>query len=369
MPAVAAASITGRVLSRARRGGRSVPVTVVIATYLEPELVARIEGALPGLRVLYDPALVPPTRYIADHTGPSDWSRTPAQEARFREWLGQADVMFDFDRRLSAELPKLAPRLRWIQSTSSGIGPFLRQTGLDRSGIAVTNAAGIHAVPLAEHAMLAMLYFCKEVPRLRAEQAAHRWERYCGKQLRDQTVGVIGMGAVGREIAHLSQSMGLRVLGIKRTVAGLEPAALHADELFTPDELPRVLPRCDYLILMVPQSPDTEGMMGARELALLPAGAVLINLARGAIVDQDALVAALRDGHLAGAALDVARREPLEADSPLWDMPNVLISPHSASTVEQENARLVDLFCRNLARFAGGEPLLNLFTDGTERLE
>ncbi len=339
-----------------------MPLTVVIATHLEPELVARIEGALPDLRVLYDPALVPPTRYIADHTGPSDWARTPEQEERFRGWLARADVLFDFDRKLSPQLPALAPRLRWIQSTSSGIGPFLQHTGLDKSGIAVTNAAGVHSVPLAEHAILAMLYFCKELPRLRAEQAAHRWERYCGKQLRDQTVGIIGMGRVGREIARLSQGMGLRVLGVKQTVAGVAPPDLHADELFTPADLPSVLPRCQYLVLMVPQTPATEGMIGARELALLPDGAVLINLARGAIVDQDALVAALQSGHLAGAAMDVARREPLEADSPLWDMPTVLISPHSASTVEQENERLVDLFCANLVRFARGEPLINLFT-------
>ena len=338
-----------------------MPLTVVIATFLEPDLVRRIEGALPDLRVLYDPSLVPPPRYIADHTGPSSWSRTPEQEARFRDWLGQADILFDFDRRLSSQLRTLAPKLRWIQSTSSGIGPFLQQTGLDKSGIAVTNAAGIHAVPLAEHAVLSMLYFCKELPRLRAEQAAHRWERYCGKQLRDQTVAVVGLGRVGQEIARLSRGMGLHVLGVKRTVAGLNPADLHADELFTQADLARILPRCQYLVLILPQTPDTEGMIGARELGLLPEGAVLVNLARGAIVDQDALVAALARGHLAGAALDVARHEPLEADSPLWDMPNVLISPHSASTVEQENERLVDLFCRNLKRFVRGERLINLF--------
>jgi glyoxylate/hydroxypyruvate reductase A len=338
-----------------------LPVTVVIASYLEPELVARIAESLPDVRVLYDPALVPPPRYVADHTGPAGWARTPEQEARFRAWLAQADVLFDFDRGLARELPVLAPRLRWIQSTSSGIGPFVRQTGLDRSGIAITNAAGVHAVPLAEHALLAMLYFCKEVPRLRAEQAAHRWERYCGTELRGQTVGVVGMGQVGREIARLSRALGLRVLGVKRSVAGLDPAELHADELFAPADLHRVLPRCRFLVLIVPQTPQTENMIGARELALLPAGAVLINLARGAVVDEEALAEDLRRGHLGGAALDVARQEPLDPASPLWDMPNVLITPHSASTVAQENERLVDLFCRNLARFLRGQPLINLF--------
>lgn len=336
-------------------------MTVLIATYLEPELVARIAAALPDLEVLYDPALVPPPRYGADHTGPATWHRTPEQEARFRGWLAQADVMFDFDRNLAAELPRLAPRLRWVQSTSSGIGPFLQRTGLDKSHIVVTNAAGIHAVPLAEHALLAMLYFCKEVPRLRAEQAAHRWERYCGHQLRGQTVGVVGLGRVGSEIARLARAAGLYVLGSKRSVAGQSPEDLHVDELFAATDLPAMLPRCHYLVLMVPEAVDTRGLIGARELSLLPQGAVLINLARGSVADYDALAAALQSGHLGGAALDVAEPEPLDPASPLWDMPNVLISPHSASTVEEENGRLVDLFCENLRRFAAGEPLRNRF--------
>jgi glyoxylate/hydroxypyruvate reductase A len=335
--------------------------TVLIASFLEPELVRRIAAALPGLRVLYDPDLVPPPRYRADHSGPPGWTRTPDQEARFRAWLAEAEVMFDFDRALAAELPRLAPRLRWIQATSSGIGPFVRATGLDRSGIVITNAAGVHALPLAEHAILAMLYFCKEVPRLRREQRAHRWERYCGRQLAGQTVAVVGTGSVGAEIARRSRAMGLYVLGVKRDVAGVVPAEVGVDELFAPDALARVLPRCDYLVLMCPHTPETEGLIGARELALLPRGAVLINLARGAVVDEQALIAALQTGHLGGAALDVVQTEPLAPDSPLWDMDNVLITPHSASTVAEENERLVELFCDNLRRFVAGAPLRNVF--------
>jgi glyoxylate/hydroxypyruvate reductase len=338
-----------------------VTLTVVIASYLESDLVQLIRQALPEIRVLYDPALAPPPRYQADHTGPATWARSPEQEARFRSWLAEADVLFDFDRKLAPELPRLAPHLRWIQSTSSGIGPFIKNAGLDKSDILITNAAGIHAVPLAEHALLSMLYFCKDLPRLRQEQAQHRWERYCGQQLRGQTAAVVGLGAVGREIARVSRANGLHVLGVKRHSEGLTPADFHADELFTQKELHSVLPRCQYLILICPHTPETEGLIGARELAVMPRGSVLINLSRGAIVDQDALVAALRSGHLSGAALDVARQEPLEAESPLWEMANVLISPHSASTVTQENLRLTELFCENLRRFAAGQPLVNLF--------
>ncbi|SEB84639.1 D-2-hydroxyacid dehydrogenase [Paenibacillus sp. GP183] len=334
--------------------------TVLIASYLEPEQVERIRQTLPGLRVLYDPELLYKPRYQADHIGPSDWSRTPEQEKKFLSWLAEADIMWDFDRRLTPRLTELAPRLKWIQATSSGIGDIVKKFGLDQSSITITNAAGIHAIPLAEHSLLSMLYFTKNVPFIRKEQAAHHWERYCSKELRGSTLGVVGLGAVGREVARLAKANGLKVLGVKRNV-DMDPASLNVDELYPQSSLSMVLPRCDFLVLICPHTPETEGMIGERELALLPKGAVLINIARGAVVDEDALIASLQSGHLAGAALDVARTEPLPADSPLWSMENVLITPHSASTVTQENQRLTDLFCENLQRFSEERQLLNLF--------
>ena len=331
---------------------------MLIASYLEPVHVRRIEASSPGVRVLYDPDLLAPPRFTADHSGRPDFRRTPDQEVRFRGWLAEADVLFDFDRTLAPRLPTLAPRLRWIQATSSGIGPFVSNAGLDRSGIRITNAAGIHAVPLAEHVLLALLYFVKAVPARLRDQRAHVWERYCGRELRGMTAGVVGLGAVGSEVARTLRAVGLRVVGVRRTLVD-DPAALHVDEATTPDRLHELLPRCDALVLIAPHTPETEGLIGARELALLPAGAVLVNIARGALVDEDALVAALRSGHLGGAALDVATVEPLPAESPLWGLPNVLITAHSASTVERENERLADLFVDNMRRFRAGEPLIN----------
>jgi glyoxylate/hydroxypyruvate reductase len=341
-------------------GGATIAVvTIVIASYLEPEHVHRIEAVAPGVSVRYDPELLAPPRFAADHTGHPDFRRTPAGEARFRGWLAEADVLYDFDRGLAPDLPKLAPRLRWIQATSSGIGPFVKGAGLDRSGILITNAAGVHAVPLAEHTLLSLLYFVKDLPARARDQRAHRWERYSGRELRGMTVGVVGLGAVGREIARTLRAVGLRVIGVRRTPVE-DPEALHVDEATTPDRLHELLPRCDALVLIAPHTAETEGMIGARELALLPRGAVLVNVARGALVDEPALIGALRSGHLGGAALDVAAVEPLPAESPLWDLPNVLITAHSASTVDRENERLTDLFCENLRRFLAGEPLLNL---------
>ena len=332
-------------------------VTVLITSYLEPEHVDRIAAA--GTRVLFDPELVAPPRFAGDHSGRPGFRRTREQEARYRAWMAEADVHFDLDAELAPSFPTLAPRLRWIQATSSGIGPLVRRTGLDRSGITITNAAGIHAVPLAEHALLALLYFVKDVPDRLREQRAHVWQRYAGRELRGMTATVVGLGAVGLEIARLLRAVGVRVIGIRRSPLGPDEAD-RVDEAATPDRLREVLPRSDALVLIAPHTRETEGMIGAHELSLLPPGAIVVNLARGALIDEPALIDALRRGRLGGAALDVAAVEPLPPDSPLWDLPNVLVTPHSAATVARENERLTDLFVENLRRDRAGEPLRNL---------
>jgi phosphoglycerate dehydrogenase-like enzyme len=197
--------------------------------------------------------------------------------------------------------------------------------------------------------------------RLFRDQANKNWERYAGRDLAGGTVVIVGVGAIGAEIARLCSSFRMRVIGLKRRTEGIDPRSLHLDELFAQDQLSDVLPRAEYLILTAPHTSETEGMIGAEELDLLPRGAVLINIARGALVDEPALVDALRSGQLRGASLDVFAQEPLPEDNPLWTLPNVLISPHSASTVEKENERLTGLFCENLGRYRNGEALLNLF--------
>jgi glyoxylate/hydroxypyruvate reductase len=339
--------------------GRADPVVVLVASYLEPEHAARI-AAIPGARVIYEPNLLPRPRYVADHDG-APLERSPADERRWRGHLAEAEVMFDFDHAHLHDLPAVAPRLRWVQATSAGIGQMLLRTGLIRSPLVFTTASGIHATPLAEFVVLALLAFAKDLPRLVRDQSAHRWERYCGRELRGSTVGIVGLGRVGREVARSCGALGMRVMATRRTAH--EPAA-HVDGvdlLVPPGQLSALLQEVDALVLACPHTPDTEGLIGERELRSMKRGSVLINIARGVIVDEQALIAALRDGHLGGAALDVARREPLAADSPLWDLPNVLISPHSASTADTENAKLTDLFCENLRRYLRGDALLNVF--------
>jgi len=249
------------------------------------------------------------------------------------------------------------PCLRWIQASSSGIGEWVRMLGIVDSPIVVTNAAGIHSVPLAEFVVFAMLYFARSWPRMVAEQRAHHWERCAIETLQGKTLGIVGLGNVGRSVARLAKPFGVRTLGVRRSPGASGDAV---DVMYGPDGLDSVLRESDYLALCVPHTSETIGMLGAAEIASIKRGAVLINIARGSVIDEHALIDALQSGRLSGAALDVVAREPLAADSPLWDMPNVLITPHSMSTALDENERLTTLFCDNLRRYLAEEPLYNV---------
>ncbi len=341
-------------------------LNVLIASYLEPEHVLRIRDVAERLNVLYEPELLSPPRYAADHVG-QVVIRTPAQEARWRGLLWQADILFDFDQTHLADLPELAPRVRWVQATSAGIGQFVKRQRYDlrMPRTTFTTASGVHAIPLAEFCIMALLMFNKGANRMLQDQQRKHWERYAGTDLRGRTMGIIGMGKIGAEVARLGQAFGLTVIGTKRHVANIDPAMLNLDALYPLDDLHTLLRRSEYLVMIAPHTPESEGMIGMQELRLLPTGAFLINIGRGATLDERALIDALLSGHLGGAALDVFADEPLPPDSPLRELPNVLISPHSASTSDRENERITDLFCDNLRRYLAGQPLRNVLNTET----
>jgi phosphoglycerate dehydrogenase-like enzyme len=334
--------------------------TLLIASYLEPEHVERIRAVDARLDVVYEPKLLPTSRYAGDHYNRIE--RTPEQQARWHALLARAEILFDFDHSNFQDLPDLAPNVRWVQCTSAGIGQTIRRYDYDRRmpRTVFTTSSGVHAAPLAEFCIMAMLMHNKGAARMfRAQQHSH-WERYAGADLRGRTLAIIGVGRIGRELARLAQAFGMTVIGVKRSVAGADLDVLHLNEVYAPADLHRVLPRAEYLALIAPHTDETEQLIGAAELALLPRGAFFINIGRGATVDEPALIEAVRSGQLGGAALDVFAEEPLPADSPLWAMPNVLISPHSGSTSDRENARITELFCENLRRYLAGESLLNV---------
>jgi phosphoglycerate dehydrogenase-like enzyme len=257
-----------------------------------------------------------------------------------------------------------------VQASSSGIGQFLQKTGLDGSDITFTTAAGLHAVPLAEFALTGVLYFVKELPELAKRKSARNWERYTARQLAGRRITVVGLGQIGTKVCEVFSALGADVTGVARTAdpvartadPGAATTAVAAATIRPIDALDELLPSTDALVLCCPLTPQTKGLLGEHRIRLMPPGAVVVNIARGQVIDEPALIAALADGHLGGAFLDVAAVEPLPAESPLWDLPNVVISPHSASTVDTENAALTTLFCDNLRRWLDGRPLRNVYS-------
>jgi phosphoglycerate dehydrogenase-like enzyme len=337
-------------------------VNVLIASWLDQSHADRIAAAEPDrINLMYEPALLPTTRYVADHHGPPR-KLTDAQRDQWCSLLARTEVSFDFDWEKPEQMISRAPNLRWVQSSSSGIGPRLDFLGVSGSDLIVTNAAGIHAQPLAEFVIASALYFIKEFPRLNKWKAERHWERYCGFELAGTRMLIIGLGAVGRRTAELASALGMTVVGHRRSTA--RPAPAGVSHMVDKIELDAELADADFLVLIAPDTPLTRNMIDRRRLELLPERAVVINIGRGSTIDEVAMTEMLTDGRLRGAALDVFADEPLPKSSPLWGLPNVVVVPHSASTVHQENDRLVDLFIENLRRYLDGHPMVNTFDRG-----
>ncbi len=327
---------------------------VAITSPLEPEWAERIAAAFPErVDLRYRPDLMPVPRFVADH-GDATFRRTPEQSALWREMLRDAEATWDFPRDGDAGPLDLCPNLRWVQTTSAGVGPAARRHGLTGSGVLVTTASGIHAGPLAEFVFAALLYRIKEIPALQADKAARRWRLFCAGELRGQTLAIVGPGRIGREVARLGRAFGMTVWAMARDNSPGRAAELGVDRVWERADLREMLAGADAVVLATPLTAETEGMIGAEEIASIKPGASLVNIARGAVIDEDALVAALRSGQVGFAALDVFRTEPLPPDSPFWDLPNVLINPHSASTAWGENERLTEIFIRNLGHWLAG---------------
>lgn len=262
--------------------------------------------------------------------------------------------------RYKDELPMAAfatlvtPRLRWLQSCSSGVEHILGMN-LVPPEVEITKAAGIHAAALAESIMAAVLFWAKQLGQRIDNQRARLWQDLRCIELRDKTICIIGTGHVGTATAQRAQAFGLKTLGVRRRAIPSEAFV----EVFDRDRLDEALARADFVVVACPLTPETEGMIGPRELAAMKRGAYLINVARGRILQDHAVLAALASGQLGGAFLDAFHPEPLPGDHPYWSAPNVTLTPHDSHSSEFIGDNIVDLFCANLRRWLAGEPLLN----------
>ena len=261
--------------------------------------------------------------------------------------------------RWSDELWKAAAGLKWVQSGGAGVERFLTADFI-ASPIVLTNARGIYAVPIADHVIAFVLHFSRVFNMLLRKQIGHAWADWgeCEPdELVGKTLGIVGLGGIGTEVAKRAKAFDMRVIATRRRP---KLPSDHADEVRGADELPWLLRESDYVALCAALTPGTRHLIGEEQLKLMKPTAHLINIGRGGLIDEQALIAALKEQHIAGAGLDVFEMEPLPADSPLWDMPNVLITPHTAGSSPRSHARLMDLFCENLRRHVAGKPLLNV---------
>jgi phosphoglycerate dehydrogenase-like enzyme len=243
--------------------------------------------------------------------------------------------------------------VKWMHTFSAGVdSPFFVQ--LMERGIRLTNSSGATASPIAQTTILYMLALSRNVRAWFQHQEKHEWARQEFAELDGARLAVIGMGPIGIEIARLGVALNMNVEAIRRTPTGSEPCPT-----FSFDQLQSVLARADWVAVALPLTDDTRQIFNAETFAIMKSGAHFVNVGRGELVDEESLVAALQSGHLAGAALDVFATEPLPSDSPLWDMDNVIITPHSSSASAQSGLRSEDIFLKNLARYVAGEPMVN----------
>jgi len=302
------------------------------------------------------------------HVGDEHIPTTDTDE--LAEHWPQVEVLYT-----STVVPSLeqAPRLRWIQCHWAGVEQFLKHRIAAR--VRITTVSGIAAVTIAEYVFGGLLALTHHMPRLlhhqdRKQWPSGRWDKFVPAELRGATIGIIGYGSLGREVARLARAFGMRTLALKRNperraddgwnlkTTG-DPDGSQANHIYGPEALHTMLSLCDHVVVTVPLTPNTLHLIGTTEFEAMKIGTIFVNVARGKIVDETALIAALQSGHLGGAVLDVFENEPLDSNSPLWQLKNVIISPHVSGITARYDELALRVFADNLRRYTAGQPLLN----------
>ena len=265
-------------------------------------------------------------------------------------YIGTTDVLITFGAQMAGHVFEKARDLKWVQALGTGVDGITDQPALKKD-VLVTNMHGLHGGPVSEAALMGMLALARDLPRSARFQRAHKWERFPAKLLKDKTVGIFGIGAIALELAPKCKAFGMKVVGIsgaKRQVTGF-------DAMFARDELERAVRDLDFLVLLTPYTPETKDIVDAKIFAAMKPSTYLVNLARVGIVDEQALVDALKAKKLAGAALDVFATEPLPADSPLWDMDNVIVTQHQGGFFDSYPRFAIPVVEENLRKFLAGD--------------
>jgi phosphoglycerate dehydrogenase-like enzyme len=347
--------------------GRSVNVTIALP--VADELHEAIRQADPRLNVT---ALTRAQRRVyrggrplwAGYPEPPRAEDESEEEARERlEPILQETEVLLTNPIVPDDIVDRSPNLKWLQLTSAGVDRLL-DAPVVNSNVTVTTASGIHATPISEFVIGAMLAFAKGLPKAFRAQQERAWRPFWPDELEDKTVGVLGVGAIGARVVKLAKALDMRVLALRRSVdrrlSGDQAGMPGVDEMLPPEDLPYILAESDYVVIALPLTPDSRDLIGESQLRSMKSNAVIVNIGRGAIIDEGALVRALKEGWIAGAALDVFHQEPLSPESELWGLENVILTPHISGGTPRYMERAVGLFCENLRRYLAGEELRNV---------
>ena len=323
--------------------------------------------------VPFEEKLINSLRAVSSHLEISTYKARSADDIPIEVWR-QVNVLYS-----GGLLPSLeqAPNLKWIQLHFAGNDRLMSEPILRQEGIITTTLSGAHTPQMGEYVLMMLLALGHKLPDMlvskeKADWPRDRFERFLPVELRGSTVGIVGYGSIGRAVARVLQPFDVTILASKWNAMQPQDSGYSQEGLSDPaGDLPRriypfqaiksMLQECDFLVVAVPLTPETQGLIGGEELAALKPGAFLVDVSRGGVIDHIALIRALKDKRIAGAALDVFPEEPLPKDSPLWKLPNVIISPHISGNSPFYDQRAIALFTENLRRYLAGEPLHNQF--------
>jgi len=291
------------------------------------------------------------------HSKPEDEHNLTKERDQLDSMLQETEVAFM--HLPPRNLVTRAPKLKWIQFTGAGIDRIF-SAELRESSIMITSAKGVHATPIAEYVLGAMLMLARKALLSLENQRQRNWQLFVASELREKTLGVVGLGNIGREVARLATAFGMRVVATRRSAVNQESNVMGIDKVYPPSDLLDLISECDFVVLSPPITKETTKMIGEKELRAMKPTAYLINIARGGVIDQSVLVRALNENWIAGAALDVFEKEPLPQENELWLLPNVIVTSHTAGLSTMYWPRLTDLFCENLKRYLNGESLISM---------